>query len=272
MPHLAVAGGKNTPTLLLNRDSLGGHGNTQLGSAPGDSCWCGPSYFTGVDGLGRVVTSTGQSVTVYTMQTSPNAALANPVSTQSLATGQDGGFFTSVSSNGTTAGSAVVWAVSRPVDTDPATVSLYAFDPMSGALLYVAPAGTWPNSNANANLVPTVANGRVYVGSYQQLAIFGVGTPKRKAVLLRPAAPALVPLAGAPHMLTGRVTEVNSTGFTLRLRDGRVQAVAFGAGERAAWLRAGAAARVRGDFAKSAFAAVNLLRAKGSSALWEKDR
>jgi hypothetical protein len=35
--------------------------------------------------------------------------------------------------------------------------------------------GTWPNTNALANLVPVVANGRVYVAGYQQLAIYGLG-------------------------------------------------------------------------------------------------
>jgi hypothetical protein len=33
--------------------------------------------------------------------------------------------------------------------------------------------GTWPNLRGNANIVPMVANGNVFVASYQTLTIFG---------------------------------------------------------------------------------------------------
>src|SRR3954471_7756881 len=89
-----------------------------------------------------------------------------------ITTGQDPGFFTSISSNGTQSGTAVIWAVSRPVDTNPANILLYAYNAANGALLFSATAGTWPNPG-NANLVPVVANGQVLVASNKQLAIFG---------------------------------------------------------------------------------------------------
>jgi hypothetical protein len=38
--------------------------------------------------------------------------------------------------------------------------------------LFSAPAGTWGLSNAN--IVPTVANGKVYIGSNKALMIFGL--------------------------------------------------------------------------------------------------
>jgi hypothetical protein len=40
-------------------------------------------------------------------------------------------------------------------------------------LLRVA-AGSWPHINGNANLVPVVADGRVFVASNMQLQIFGL--------------------------------------------------------------------------------------------------
>jgi hypothetical protein len=40
--------------------------------------------------------------------------------------------------------------------------------------LFERTAGNWPNTDGNANLVPVVANGLVFVASYQQLQIFGL--------------------------------------------------------------------------------------------------
>jgi hypothetical protein len=48
-------------------------------------------------------------------------------------------------------------------------------------VLFQSPAGSWPNLVNNANLVPVVANGKVFVASYQQLQIFGLLPPKNKA-------------------------------------------------------------------------------------------
>ena len=106
---------------------------------------------------------------------SPSTALvADPTFTSpSINTGQNGGFFTSVSSRGTASGSAVIWAVNRPFDATN-DVTLFAFDGASGAQLYSATAGTWPNTGGDSNLVPTVANGKVYVASYRSLSIFGI--------------------------------------------------------------------------------------------------
>jgi hypothetical protein len=272
LPNLAVLAGKKTPILVLNRDNLGGRGNNQVTSAPSGSCWCGQSYFTGADGVGRVVTSTGQAVTVFTLQTLPSVALINPVSGPNQPDGQDAGFFTSVSSNGTIAGSAVVWSVSRPASTNPGTVNLYAIDPNSGAQLFEAAAGTWPDGDANANLVPTVANGRVYVASYKQLTIFGLGTPSHPVALAQPAAPAIATLPGAPHVLTGHVTAIGVGGFTLQLRDGRRTQVVRGETNRPGWLRVGAVAKVRGDFGQGGFVAHSVLRAKHSEAVWAEDK
>ena len=177
-PHLAVAAGKVGIMYLMKQDALGGENSGHvLGEYEVGRCWCGPSYFTGSDGIGRVVSSGGSSIIVWKVQTSPtttlqvDAGFASP----SIATGQKPGFFTSISSNGTTAGSAVIWAVNRPVAGSP-NINLLAFDASSGAQLFSATAGTWPQPG-NANIVPTVANGNVYVASSGTLSIFGVASP-----------------------------------------------------------------------------------------------
>jgi hypothetical protein len=91
---------------------------------------------------------------------------------------QDPGFFTSVSSDDSKG--PIIWAVSRPDNSSPANVSLFAFSarPSGGgstlSTLFQGTAGTWPNTGGNANIVPVVANGHVFVASNQQLTIFGL--------------------------------------------------------------------------------------------------
>ena len=42
------------------------------------------------------------------------------------------------------------------------------------APIFKSIAGAWPNVGGNSNLVPVVANGKVYVGTNKQLQIFGL--------------------------------------------------------------------------------------------------
>ena len=186
IPHLAVAAGKDGRMFLMNEDSLGGYStktNNVLGTVQIGWCWCGPSYYVDPTDLNaRVVTSGDATVEVWELQTTPNVALTLETS-GTISSGQDPGFFTSISSNGTT--NAVIWALSRPVSNSQPAITLYAFNPDAGGstmpVLFQAPAGSWPNYGNNANLVPVVANGEVFVASYQQLQIFGLLSPKKKA-------------------------------------------------------------------------------------------
>jgi hypothetical protein len=193
-PHLAVAAGKVGIMYLMKQGALGGENSGKvLGEYEVGRCWCGPSYFTGSDGVGRVVSSGGSNIIVWKVQTSPTTSLQADAAftSPSIATGQKPGFFTSISSNGTTAGSAIIWAVNRPA-AGSTSINLFAFDASSGAQLFSATAGTWPQGG-NANIVPTVANGNVYVASLRTLSIFGVASPGQTvspdSALARPADP-----------------------------------------------------------------------------------
>jgi hypothetical protein len=281
-PNLAVAAGKVGVMYLLNRDSLGGyHSGTDnvLGSQPIGKCWCGESYFQGADGVGRVVSSGANVAMVWRLNTSSTAtpALVKESSSAALTSGQDGGFFTSVSSNGTTANTQIIWAVSRPVTISPERVTLYAFDPstiQSGqmAQLYSGAAGTWPITTTNANIVPLVANGRVYVASYKQLAIFGRGATKT-------AAPAQIAAPRAPalhgHWLWGTVTSVDGTSVTLTLRNGKTVALDISAiqpGLASIRFQPGSKVLVRGRYdAHGTLKTESVVRAKDSPALWGPD-
>ncbi len=185
IPHLAVATGKIGTMFLMNEDNLGGYSPTQnnvLGSYSVGRCWCGQSYFVDpTDGLGRVVTSGGRKAMVWRVQTSPTVALTQVAVSPSTGGVQDPGFFTTVSSNGKA--NPIIWALSRPQKSTQA-ISLFAFNPDSGGgkmkALFKATAGSWPTLTANANLVPVVANGLVFVASNHQLQIFGLTGAKSK--------------------------------------------------------------------------------------------
>ena len=119
------------------------------------------------------------------MQTSPNPALTLLKNSSFVATLQDPGFFTSISSNGTS--NPVIWAVSRPQSAGKYPLFLYAFNPAVGKAtlkrLLRMKAGYWPNTGGNSNLVPVVANGQVFVASNKMLDIFGLlgGNSQTKA-------------------------------------------------------------------------------------------
>jgi hypothetical protein len=282
---LAVAAGKVGQMYLLNRNALGGYAgngvNRVLGAYPISQCWCGESYFTGADGIGRVVSSGGGPLMVWRVQTAPQPSLVRESQSQPVPQGaQDGGFFTTISSNGTA--NPIIWAVGRPQSAANDTVTLYAYDPVAAAggatdWLYVATAGTWPNLGGNANIVPVVANGRVYVASYKELDIFGLGAAKtRMAALIHPAPPPRPPLAPGEHEIYGTIRTLGDGRMTLRTRTGTRVAVAVRAAIDAHLsvdLHQGRTVRVIGrrDGA-GLLQASSIVKAKPSPLAWPTDR
>jgi hypothetical protein len=175
-PHLAAAAGKDGRMFVLNRNSMGGYTpggpDKVVTQANIGGCWCGQSYFRN-----KIVSSGGSNVILWRIQTSPSVSLQKEGTSAGIGGAQDPGFFTSVSSDKDD--HPIIWAVSRPNNSSPADISLFAFkgEPSSSGTLdtlFQAPAGTWPNTGGNANIVPTVANGKIYVASNKQLSIFGM--------------------------------------------------------------------------------------------------
>lgn len=184
---LAAAAGKDGRMFILDRSNLGGYTaggpDNVVYTVPAiGACWCGQSYFD--DGSPHIVSSGGTSVNLWGFQTSPQISLVGQGSSENLPSASVG-FFTSVSSRGKS--NAIVWAVSRPdMSSGSPLLWLYAFKAVpDGAAssvprLFHAVAGVWSPTaydGANSSSVPVVANGKVYVGSYQQLAIFGLNLP-----------------------------------------------------------------------------------------------
>lgn len=182
------AGG--SPIYLLDQDSMGtydavqDHDVQEIAGAPG-GYWSSPAYWQGTGSASvyyaGVTAEKGKgdylkmfSVLNGELSTTPVAQSSNilPV-----------GATPSISANGTTNG--IVWAVQRP---DPLGVSpgkgvavLYAYDATNVATMLYNSGAVMSHGAprdrggcANKFAVPTIANGRVYVGTQNELDVFGL--------------------------------------------------------------------------------------------------
>jgi hypothetical protein len=239
-------------------------------------CWCGPSYFVGSDGIPRIVTSHGNTLSTWKLVLSPAPHLVEEGSV-GISTGQDPGFFTVVSSNGTQNGTAIIWAVSRPTNSNPASVNLYAFAAMStnGTLtkLFSSPAGTWPNIGGNGNIVPVVANGKVYVASYKALRIFGA--PGIATIAKSAALPVPVASVGT-HSTTGILMAIDGKTLTIQTRTGQIVKIDASLATKdeqvsALHLKEPYIAMGETFTVTGALLATSIVRGKGSADLWPAD-
>jgi hypothetical protein len=177
----------------------------------------------GGDGSPRIVSSGGESIVVWRLVASgAGVQLSEERRTPLPVTDVfQKGFFTSVSSNGTLGANAIIWAVQRPTATPPA-LTLFAVDAATGSVLYSAPAGDWPNTGGAANVVPVVANGRVYVASYKAVRSFGILSGPKNASAARASSKATLPelakVTAHESVIYGTVAEVNATQLWLRTR------------------------------------------------------
>ena len=279
--NIAVAAGKVGIMYVLNADDLGNgklKGGRAYSTANVGSCWCGPSYYKGSDGFGRVVSSGNNTVGVWRVDaTGARPKLILKRQPGSVDGAQFPGFFTSVSSNGTLSGTAVIWAVGRPVDSDPAHISLYAFNPDKDGTLFSAVAGSWPNTGGDSNIVPVVANSKVFVASDQTLTIFGISAAGRKVAIPSPRHVDLrAALAPGEHELYGRIERVEGDMVQIRTRDGRLVTIDAATAKSKydfakPWI--GHALMARGTFAPDGtLKAALVVHAKDSAKMWLGDR
>jgi hypothetical protein len=137
-------------------------------------------------------------------------------------------------------------------------------------------AGYWPNSQANANIVPVVANGKVYVASYGQVDIFGLNASGTITPLYKhEAAPPTSATQGPTlHVLYGTIKASQGTLVTVETRAGKT--VTIDAAEAIANHRITPAAEtivVLGRYdSAGVLHAVSIGRAKNDIASWRPDR
>jgi FtsP/CotA-like multicopper oxidase with cupredoxin domain len=202
-PRLLVAGGKcgagaanggttGCQKYLLNRDSLGGFTAGDSGALwhadIAGGIWGGPATFQDVNGATYIVYGGSPALSTYEVGISPIALTVQSSAMTGCLECRDDGSQPIVSSNGTTPGTAIVWALRTPGSSG-GTISLLAFDALNmGNMLFSETAGNW-TIGAGASYIggalvsPTVANGHVYVPTDGAVAIFGLSSNGARAIL-----------------------------------------------------------------------------------------
>lgn len=271
---LAAAAGKDGNLYVMNQNSLGGHGSTNkvLTQQYIGGCWCGPSYYAHGKQQ-RIVTSGGNNVMVWDVKDKRGTKLQLTGASQTLPGEQDPGFFTTVSST-KKGGHAIIWALARP-DYAPGPMTLFAFQAKpSGSsqlktLYQNTSAAYWAASNGDANLVPIVANGKVYIASYKELTIFGLGS-SGKVVSVMHGAPAVRRMNGR-NRAVGRLVNINGSLLTLKTPGGATVVVDDSVAvknQRTGDLVRGELFIARGRYdAHGVFHAVTMIRGKRMAAL-----
>lgn len=209
-----VTMGKDAKLFVLSDAALGGESATDSGalqayqdSGNPNGVWGGPAYYSGPTG----------SYVYYQLDNSPlqqfnlSGNILTLQATGSSSAGY-GGSSPVVSSNGQTSGTGVVWLAKRGTG-----VTLEAYDAGNvGKQLFSGAAGSWNNTDNNPFVTPLVANGRVYVGSAGNVAVFGV------TALAAPLKPSHVVSGGMGTLqhVSGFIATHQGNSLTLKRRGG----------------------------------------------------
>jgi outer membrane protein assembly factor BamB len=173
--HLAVGAGKDTNLYVVNRDSMGKYNpginnqmnNNQIwqelpGALPG-GIWSTPAYYNGTVYYGSV----NSPLRAFRVS---NAMLVSPPSSQTAVSFLYPGTAAAVSANGS--GNGIVWA-----HENSASAVLHAYDAgnLATELYNSNQAGGRDSIGAgNKFITPTIADGKVFVGTTNGVAVFGL--------------------------------------------------------------------------------------------------
>jgi hypothetical protein len=173
-PHLAVQAGKQGTFYLLNRDNLGGYNTStdqvvqeQTGVVGRAGSWSSPAYWNGnVYWWGKY----------YSLE---SFALVNGLLSTSPATSSEiygyPGATPSISANSTTQG--IVWTIDSEAYPSSGRAVLQAHDARNVAITLYSSATKVTRDQAGPAVkftVPTIANGKVYVGANGEVDFYGL--------------------------------------------------------------------------------------------------
>jgi hypothetical protein len=169
-PRLVIGGGKEGKLYLLNRDSLGGNNSTDSGAVQtfsvGTGIFSTPAFWQNT----LYVTPFNGHVQAYAFNTTTGKFTTAPAS-QSPGVFGFPGSTPSVTSQGTSNG--IVWATER-ANGSPSVLHAYDATNLNSEL--------WNSNSGSGNqagqavkfTVPTVANGKVYVGTAGEISVYGL--------------------------------------------------------------------------------------------------
>lgn len=180
-PHLAVTSGKNGHIYLMSRDRLGGYnprkGNPQVVqeiSRQLKQQMGTPAYWNGHLYFGAGISPQRDAIKAFALR---NGAISTAPTSQTAAIYHLTRSTVSVSASGNSNG--IVWAVDNDAyySAHPGAAVLHAYDARNLAReLYNSnqrPARDNPGQSSKFT-VPTIANGKVFVGTANQLSVYGL--------------------------------------------------------------------------------------------------
>jgi len=178
LPDLAVAQGKDGVLFLLNRNALGGFvsggPDNALAELSLGGVWAGPAYWSDPAGHPYIFTTGGPLYKVLVGAPAPSLRVVDQTPVGFYSVGGNGST-PSISSNGNVAGTAVVWIVRTLVTCCALPMTLYAFDAADlHHQLFSTSLGNWPTQDSHPTIVPTIANGKVYVATPNSIEVFGL--------------------------------------------------------------------------------------------------
>ena len=223
-PHILVEAGKEGRIYVVNRDQMTTNNSHYCSGCPNDPEIIEESGLpaVGAGGYGMFNTAAYWNNTLYfwgvrdVMKSIPITSGLPDFTHVTRSTPQIGfpGAGVSVSSNGTTAGSAIVWAIDSSQygspGPGPGPAVLYAFDATNiSTMLYSSTQNSGRDAAGNAVkfTVPTVANGKVYVGTSTEVDVYGL-VSANPLLHISSITPSSATVGGPAFPLT-----VNGTGF-----------------------------------------------------------
>ena len=168
--HLAVGAGKDSNIYVVDRDSMGKfNANTdniyqEIDGILSGGMWSMPAYFNNTVYFGSV----GNNIQAFSIS---NALLGTNPSSQTNTQFEYPGATPSISANGTS--SAILWAAEN---TTPAVLHAYDATNLANELYNSNQASNGRDQFGSGNkfIVPTVVNGKVYVGTTNGVGVFGL--------------------------------------------------------------------------------------------------
>ncbi len=167
--HLAVGAGKDGNIFLVDRDNMGKWNSANnnnayqpIAGALDNGEWAAPAYFNGTVYYGGV----NAPLQAFAFSQARLVAMPSSISTETY--GYPGST-PSISANGTS--NAIVWAIQNQGSLG----VLRAYDATNlGTELYNSNTTPGESFTDNKFITPTIANGKVYVGTQSSVAVFGL--------------------------------------------------------------------------------------------------